>query len=73
MSYLTVASSATPWALILQQAMSNHYVKVTISNDTVGTEYAAVLKNVYAIAAGIADGLNFGDNFQSVLISNSIR
>ena len=73
MSYLTVASSATPWALILQQAMSNHYVKVTISNDTVGTEYAAVLKNVYAIAAGIADGLNFGDNFQSVLISNAIR
>jgi len=73
MSYLTVASSAAPWALILQQAMSNHYVKVNISNDTVGTEYAAVLKNVYAIAAGIADGLNFGDNFQSVLISNAIR
>ncbi|MFM1808098.1 MAG: hypothetical protein RLZZ242_823 [Bacteroidota bacterium] len=73
MSYLTVASSGAPWALILKQALSNHYVRVNLSNDTVGTEYAAVLKNVYAIAAGIADGLDFGDNFQSVLISNAIR
>ena len=73
MSYLTVASASAPWALILQQALSNHYIKVNLSKDTIGTEYAAVLKNVYAMAAGIADGLDFGDNFQSVLISNAVR
>lgn len=73
MSYLTVASNATPWAIIVQQALSNHYVKVNLTVDSIGIEYAAVLKNVYAIASGIADGLDFGDNFQSVLISNAIR
>src|SRR5210317_1781329 len=73
MSYLTVAANATPWALIVQQALSNHYVKVNLTADSIGIEYAAVLKNVYAIASGIADGLDFGDNFQSVLLSNAIR
>ena len=49
------------------------YIKATISDDIYGTEYSAVLKNVVAVAAGIAHGLGYGDNFQSVLISNAIR
>ncbi|MFT7377978.1 MAG: glycerol-3-phosphate dehydrogenase (NAD(P)+) [Sphingobacteriales bacterium] len=43
------------------------------SDDIYGTEYAAVLKNIFAVASGICHGLNYGDNFQAVLISNSIR
>jgi glycerol-3-phosphate dehydrogenase (NAD(P)+) len=53
--------------------MACRYIKTTISDDIFGTEYSAVLKNVYAIASGICAGLGYGDNFQSVLMSNGIR
>ena len=49
------------------------YIKTNISDDIYGTEYAAVLKNVVALAGGICHGLGYGDNFQAVLISNAIR
>ena len=53
--------------------LKSSYIKTTTSDDVIGTEYAAMLKNIYAIAAGIAHGLGYGDNFQSVLMSNAIR
>ena len=49
------------------------YIKVKVSKDTMGVEYAAMLKNIYAIVAGICHGLGYGDNFQSVLISSCVR
>lgn len=73
LSYLTIACSDKAKARALAKALSNDYIKAKISDDIIGTEYAAMLKNIYAIAAGIAHGLGYGDNFQSVLMSNAIR
>jgi glycerol-3-phosphate dehydrogenase (NAD(P)+) len=49
------------------------YIKTIVSDDIYGTEYAAVLKNIIAIASGICHGVGYGDNFQAVLISNAIQ
>ncbi|MEM8507484.1 MAG: NAD(P)H-dependent glycerol-3-phosphate dehydrogenase [Bacteroidota bacterium] len=73
LSYLTVACSDEEKASTLAKHLRNHFIRVKISDDIIGTEYAAMLKNIYAIAAGIAHGLGYGDNFQSVLMSNAIR
>jgi glycerol-3-phosphate dehydrogenase (NAD(P)+) len=73
LSYLTLASKNKVKANQLHQLLGTSYLQMKISNDVVGIEYAATLKNVYALASGIAHGLGYGDNFQSVLISNSTR
>jgi len=73
LSYLTIASKDEKKAQFIADNLSSRYIKTKISDDIIGTEYAAMLKNIYAIAAGIAHGLGYGDNFQSVLMSNSIR
>jgi len=73
LSYLTIASADDEKAQIVANMLSSDYIKCTTSDDVLGTEYAAVLKNIYAVAAGIAHGLGYGDNFQSVLMSNAIR
>lgn len=73
LSYLTIACADERKAKWVAKALESHYIKTKISDDVVGTEYAAMLKNIYAIAAGIAHGLGYGDNFQSVLMSNAIR
>ena len=72
LSYLTIACLDEEKARFMAEAMKRHYVKTKISDDVVGIEYAAMLKNIYALAAGIAHGLGYGDNFQSVLMSNAI-
>lgn len=73
LSYLTIACANEGHANTLAQYLRSEYIKCNVSEDIIGTEYAAVLKNIYAIAAGIAHGLGYGDNFQSVLMSNAIR
>lgn len=73
LSYLTIASADAEKAKLIADVLSSDYIKCTISDDVLGTEYAAMLKNIYAVAAGIAHGLGYGDNFQSVLMSNAIR
>jgi glycerol-3-phosphate dehydrogenase (NAD(P)+) len=73
LSYLTIACAAKENAIMMANQLRCEYIKCNISEDIIGTEYAAVLKNIYAIAAGIAHGLGYGDNFQSVLMSNAIR
>ncbi len=73
LSYLTIASADAEKAKLIANVLSSDYIKCNISDDVLGTEYAAVLKNIYAVAAGIAHGLGYGDNFQSVLMSNAIR
>jgi glycerol-3-phosphate dehydrogenase (NAD(P)+) len=73
LSYLTIASKTESQARRIAQSIESYFIKTIISNDIYGTEYSAVLKNIFSIAAGICHGLGYGDNFQAVLISNSIR
>ncbi len=72
LSYLTIASKNLYNAEIVANQLEYHNLRTFINNDVYGTEYAAVLKNIYALAGGICHGLNFGDNFHAVLISNAI-
>lgn len=73
LSYLTIACQDEAKAKDLAASLKSWYIRTKVSDDIIGTEYAAMLKNIYAIAAGIAHGLGYGDNFQSVLMSNAIR
>lgn len=73
LSYLTLASQRSEHAELVCKLLRCNYVRCTPSDDIYGTEYGAVLKNIYALAAGICHGLGYGDNFQAVLISNAIE
>ncbi len=73
LTYLTVGCSDEEKAQAFADMMASDYVKTKTSRDVIGIEYASVLKNVYAIAAGICKGLKYGDNFQAVLMSNALQ
>ena len=73
LSFLTFASPSPKVARYAAQLFENSYVRTTITDDIFGVEYAAIMKNIYAIAAGICHGLRYGDNFQAVLVSNAIQ
>jgi glycerol-3-phosphate dehydrogenase (NAD(P)+) len=68
-----VASENEKLSEAVAQKLRGPFVKVSCTTDIYGTEYAAVLKNIYAIAAGMAHGVGYGDNFQAVLVSNALR
>lgn len=73
LSYLTIACSDMNKAKELSKLLDSHYIKTSVSADITGIEYGAVLKNVYAIGAGICSGLKYGDNFLAVFITNAIQ
>ncbi|MCR5643455.1 MAG: NAD(P)H-dependent glycerol-3-phosphate dehydrogenase [Prevotella sp.] len=73
LSYLTVGCADREKAQAFTDVLSSEYIKTKTSSDVIGIEYSSVLKNVYAIAAGICSGLKFGDNFQAVLMSNAVQ
>lgn len=73
LSYLTVGCSDINKAEMFANVLRSHYIKTSVSTDVLGIEYSSVLKNIFAIAAGVCNGLNYGDNFQAVLISNAAQ
>ncbi|EKB57101.1 NAD(P)H-dependent glycerol-3-phosphate dehydrogenase [Bergeyella zoohelcum] len=73
LSYLTIATAEVSVAEELKKAFSSSFIKVNCNADILGNEYSAILKNIYAIGAGIASGLGYGDNFTAVFVSNAIR
>ena len=73
LTYLTIGCSDVDKARSFSEKLASSYVKTKTSQDVIGIEYASVLKNVYAIAAGICYGLKYGDNFQAVLMSNAMQ
>lgn len=73
LSYLTIASQNAANTKAMGDALNGRFMKTTLSDDIYGTEYAAILKNVIAVCAGISVGLGYGDNFRAVLVSRAIQ
>jgi glycerol-3-phosphate dehydrogenase (NAD(P)+) len=71
LSYLTFSGIDAATAEAIAEGFQNDYIRTIVNQDVFGVQYAAVLKNIYALGAGIAHGLEYGDNFLSVLIANS--
>lgn len=71
LSYLTFSCKHQNDAEHIASLFSSYYIKTTTGTDIYGTEYSAVLKNIFALATGIAHGLGYGDNFLAVLVSNA--
>ena len=73
LSYLTIGCENRQNAELWSKLFQTPYVHTTLSNDVIGLEYSSVMKNIYAIAAGMCQALHYGDNFQAVLLSNAIQ
>lgn len=73
LSYITISSKYSEISNYICQFFKNHFIKTISGTDIYGVEYAAALKNVYAVAAGICHGLGYGDNYMAVLITNSFN
>jgi glycerol-3-phosphate dehydrogenase (NAD(P)+) len=70
LSYLTFGASQETMAKSIAQDFATPYLHTIISLDVYGVQYAAILKNIYALGTGIAHGLDYGDNFLSVYNTN---
>lgn len=71
LSYLTFSGVDEQFASKIAGHFKAPFINTVVNEDILGVQYAAVLKNIYALGAGIAHGLDYGDNFQSVYIANS--
>jgi glycerol-3-phosphate dehydrogenase (NAD(P)+) len=71
LSYLTFSGVDVTMTQQLAACFKTDYINTITNHDILGVQYAAVLKNIYALGAGIAHGLEYGDNFLSVYIANS--
>ena len=71
LSYLTMVCKDPTEAALVGAAFASPHIRVSTSTDIYGVEWAAVLKNIYAIATGMSHALGYGDNFLAVLISNA--
>ena len=73
LSYLTIGSANLNLCKLISEKFKCNYINVKASDDVIGIEYASMLKNIFALAVGISNGLGYGDNYQSVLVSNSLK
>lgn len=73
LSYLTFSCRRKNLAELISRSMETPFLKIVSSTDVYGSEYSAILKNIYATGAGICHGLGYGDNFISVFVSNSFE
>ncbi len=72
-SYLTIGGENLENAELVANLLRCRYVNVHVLKDLVGIEYAAIMKNIVALASGITHGLNYGDNFHAVLVANAMQ
>lgn len=72
-TFLTAASTNNELAEVVAKMFTNRYVRASVSNDILGAELAVVMKNIYALGAGIYSGLGYGDNFIAAYIANSVK
>lgn len=72
-SYLTIASTHLATATDFADLLTCRFVTAYPLGDLYGVEYAAVMKNIVALACGITHGLGYGDNFQAVLVANAMQ
>ncbi|NNE54891.1 MAG: NAD(P)-binding domain-containing protein, partial [Flavobacteriales bacterium] len=73
LSYLTIACPVEESAQVMADCLKTRFIKTFTSEDVFGAEIAAIMKNIYAVAAGICHGLGYGDNFQAVLVSTAAQ
>lgn len=73
LSYLTIASDDLQTAEEVSELLEGEFVHTCTSRDVLGLEYSSVMKNIYAVAAGMCQALHYGDNFQAVLVSNATK